>query len=513
METVNAGIPWLTILILLPLLGSLVLAAVKPLRKYARPIALAISLLVFVLFLVVYLTEFQMVAADVVQLAERYPWIPQIGASFAWGINGVGAVMIGLATLLVPVVILAEWNRLGEDQQGYFAWVLALEAIMIGLFAARDLFVFYVLFELMILPVYFMIGRYGGKDRKRAAMKFVIYSLAGGLIMLIGVIAVYVAGPGGAGGFLIENLTGTLAMSKTAQLWVFIAFFIGFAIKAPMWPLHTWLPDAAENASAGTSTLLVGVLDKLGTYGMIAICLPLFGRAANTASMVIIVLAIISILWGGFMAIASKDLMRLVAYTSVSHFGFMILAIFSGSKLAMAGAMLYMVAHGIGTAALFLVVGFLGQRGGSHLIENYGGWQRVTPVLAGTFLVAGLATMALPGLSGFVPEYMVLMGTFQVNKAAALVAVLGVILAAMYILLPYQRVFTGPRPDVDVPDLNGREKTVMGILIAVMLVLGFFPTTVLTAVNPVAEQTAEYVQVGSNADNPTAQAVEEGGNK
>lgn len=513
METVNAGIPWLTILILLPLLGSLVLAAVKPLRKYARPIALAISLLVFVLFLVVYLTEFQMVAADVVQLAERYPWIPQIGASFAWGINGVGAVMIGLATLLVPVVILAEWNRLGEDQQGYFAWVLALEAIMIGLFAARDLFVFYVLFELMILPVYFMIGRYGGKDRKRAAMKFVIYSLAGGLIMLIGVIAVYVAGPGGAGGFLIENLTGTLAMSKTAQLWAFIAFFIGFAIKAPMWPLHTWLPDAAENASAGTSTLLVGVLDKLGTYGMIAICLPLFGRAANTASTVIIVLAIISILWGGFMAIASKDLMRLVAYTSVSHFGFMILAIFSGSKLAMAGAMLYMVAHGIGTAALFLVVGFLGQRGGSHLIENYGGWQRVTPVLAGTFMVAGLATMALPGLSGFVPEYMVLMGTFQVNKAAALVAVLGVILAAMYILLPYQRVFTGPRTDVDVPDLNGREKTVMGILIAVMLVLGFFPTTVLTAVNPVAEQTAEYIQVGSSADNPTAQAVEEGGNK
>ncbi|MDO5025448.1 MAG: NADH-quinone oxidoreductase subunit M [Trueperella sp.] len=510
MQTVNAGIPWLTILILLPLLGSLVLAVAKPLRQYARLVALVISLVVFALFCVVLLTEFR---TDPAQLVELYSWIPQIGVSLAWGINGVGAVMIGLATLLVPVVILAEWNRFGAEQQGYFAWVLALEAIMIGLFAARDLFVFYVLFELMILPVYFMIGRYGGKDRKRAAMKFLIYSLAGGLIMLIGVISVYVAGPGGAGGFLIENLTGTLAMSMPAQLWTFCAFFIGFAIKAPMWPLHTWLPDATENASAGTSTLLVGVLDKLGTYGMIAICLPLFGRVANTAATVIIVLALISILWGGFMAIASKDLMRLVAYTSVSHFGFMVLAIFSGSKLAMAGAMLYMVAHGVGTAALFLVVGFLGQRGGSHLIEDYGGWQRVTPVLAGTFLVAGLATMALPGLSGFVPEYLVLMGTFQANKVAALVAVLGVILAAIYILLPYQRVFTGPRPEVAVPDLDAREKTVMGILIAAMLALGFFPMPVLAVLNPAADQTAQYLEVGSTTENPAAQGDEEGGNK
>lgn len=489
-QTVSeAGIPWLTSIILLAVIGALVLWLVKPLRQVARPFALGVSLLVGLAYVVALATEFDFTSAARVQVVETYSWIPQLGVSLAWGINGMGAVMIALSVFLVPVVILASWNETQGHNSGYLAWVLFLEAIIIGLFAARDLFLFYVLFELMILPIFFMIGRYGkGDKRSTAAMKFLIYSLFGGLIMLIGVIGVYAYGPGGSGGFMIDNLATGSQMSPLAQMWIFVAFFIAFAIKAPMWPVHTWLPDATEEAPAGTSTLLVGILDKMGTFGMIAICLPLFPDAAAQAAPVIIALALVSIIWGAFMAIASDNLMRLIAYTSVSHFGFMVMGIFSGSAIAMAGAIFYMVAHGIGTAALFLAVGFLGERGGSHLISRYGGWQRVTPVLAGAFLISGLATIALPGLSGFIPEYLVLMGTYESVPWAALIGVVGVVMAALYILLPYQRLFTGPRPQVQVGDLDGREKIVMGALIAAMVVLGFFPSLALDAVNPVAEQ-------------------------
>ncbi|MCI7551611.1 MAG: NADH-quinone oxidoreductase subunit M [Actinomycetaceae bacterium] len=497
MQTViEAAFPWLTVMILLALVASALLWLIKPLRSVARPFALGVSLVILVIT-VVALAGFDMDQGNIVQLAETYPWIPTLGVSIAWGVNGMGAVMILLATFLVPVVVLAGWNDFdGERAGGYFAWILFLEANMIALFAARDVFLFYILFELMILPMYFLIGRYGGKNRSHAAMKFLLFSIAGGLIMLVGVIGVFVSvvqTQGTIPNFLIDSLAGSIAATGSTKVWLFLAFFIGFAIKAPMWPVHTWLPDTAEESPAGTSALLVGVLDKLGTFGMIAICAPLFAHMPHAVNVTIIVFAVISILWGALQAIAADNLMRLVAYTSVSHFGFMVMAIYSGSQLAISGAILYMVAHGVGTAALFLVVGFLGQRGGTHSISHYRGWQRVTPVLAGTFLVSGLATIALPGLSGFIPEYLVLMGTFDVVPVAAFFAVVGVVLAAVYILLPYQKVFTGPKPEIEVPDLNAREKTVMGVLIAAMLALGFFPGPILDAVNPVATDTAVLV--------------------
>ncbi|MCI6573793.1 MAG: NADH-quinone oxidoreductase subunit M [Actinomycetaceae bacterium] len=520
METqtiVEAAFPWLTLLILIAAVASLVLCIVRPLRSHAREFALGVSLLILVLYAVALGTNFNCAAGAETQLAETYPWIPALGASIAWGVNGMGAVMVGLAVFLVPVVVLAGWDDFEPEQRGgYFGWILFLEAIMIALFAARDVFLFYVLFELMIVPMYFLIGRYGGAGREHAAMKFLLYSILGGLIMLVGVIGLYVMGPGGAQNYLLYVLQSAPNLSGGVEMLFFLSFFIGFAIKAPMWPVHTWLPDTAEHAPAGTSTLLVGVLDKLGTFGMIAICVPLFPHAAAQAAPVIIVLAVVSIFWGALMAIASDNLMRLVAYTSVSHFGFMVMGIFSGSALALSGAILYMVAHGVGTAGLFLIVGFLGRRGGSYLISHYGGWQRVTPVLAGTFLIAGLATIALPGLSGFVPEYLVLMGTFKVNMVAALFAVVGVVLAAVYILLPYQRAFTGPKPeDVEVKDLNAREKTVVGVLIAAMLVLGFFPTPVLGAVNPVADDTATVLvaEAGSAGAATFDTAASEGSNE
>ncbi|MDP9800546.1 NADH-quinone oxidoreductase subunit M [Arcanobacterium wilhelmae] len=503
----NAAFPWLTVLIALAAVAALVLWLVKPLHKMARHYALGISVAIFVLFAVAFATGYH---ADQISLYESYRWIPQIGVSWTVGINGLQAVMIFLATFLVPVVILAAYDEANEeDSYGFFAWVLALEAIMIGLFAVQDLFVFYVLFEALVVPMYFLIGRYGGHNRKGAAMKFLVYSLVGGLIMLAGVIGVYAYGPGGDHAYLYSSLAKGLSASDTAQLWLFASFFIAFAIKAPMWPFHTWLPDTAAAATPGTSTLLVSVLDKLGTYGMIVICVPLFPKAALGLAVTIIVLALISIFWGALMAVKSDNLLRLVAYTSVSHFGFMVMAIFSGSTLAMKGAMVYMVAHGISTAGMFLVVGFLARRGGSYRISSYGGWQRVTPLIAGSFLIAGLATIALPGLSGFIPEYMTLMGTFQTVKWAALVAVPAVVIAAVYVLLPYQRAFTGPKPEVEATDMHGAETVATGLILAAMLWLGFYPAPVIDLVStPAANTVAVMAQAGSSEN-----VVLEGSNK
>lgn len=495
-NVIEAAFPWLSVLILLALVGAVALWLVKPLRQRALPFGIGLSSLIFVAFIAM-ACGFDVSQAAVVQYVEEYSWIPQLGVSLAWGVNGMGLVMVGLSTFLVPLVLLAcvgDFKDASDKRvSGYVAWILLLEAIMIGIFAARDVFLFYVLFELMILPMYFLIGRYGGKNAQRAAIKFVLYSLLGGLIMLVGVVALAVQGTGSQA-MLIDVLSSTSFESGSARMLVFLSFFAAFAIKAPMFPVHTWLPDTTEEAPAGTSTLLVGVLDKIGTYGMIALCLPLFGDSSAQASTAIMVFAVISIFWGAFKALASDDFMRLIAYTSVSHFGFMVLGIFSGNSLAMAGAILYMVAHGVATGALFLTVGFLGLRGGDHRISSYGGWQRVTPVLAGLFLVSGLATVALPGLSGFVPEYLVLVGTFTVHKTFALVAVFGVILAALYILLPYQRAFTGHKPITEVKDLDTREKTVGGILVVAMLVLGFAPNLVLDVVTPVAEQSTALIQ-------------------
>ncbi len=493
----DLSFPILTVLVVFPLLAAALLWAVPALRSAWRAYGIGVSLVELALVgFAVY--AFNMGAAGTIQLAEQYAWIPAIGTSWALGVNGLGLVMIVLACFLVPLVILARSEGDGGNPDWvYVALVLALQSFMVLIFAARDVLLFYIVFEAMLIPVYFLIGYFGGPNRKRAAMKFLLYSLAGGLIMLVGVVTLYVVGPGGETAYLIDSLEGSLAVDPMVERLLFVSFFIAFAIKAPMVPVHTWLPDTAQEADSGTSTLLVGILDKVGTFGMITLCLALFPNASRWAAPAIIILAVVSILWGAFVALASKDFMRLVAMTSVSHFGFMVLGIYIGSATAMTGAMIYMVAHGLSTAGLFLVLGFLAKRGGTQQIPAYRGMQRITPVLAGLFLTAGLASIALPGLSGFVPEYLVLVGTFAVNPIAAGFAVLGVIMAALYILLPYQRMFTGP-PEEGIQgaaDLNGREKAVMAPLIASMLLLGFMPGLVLDAVTPVAEAVTPIVQV------------------
>lgn len=507
--------PWLTALIAWPLItaAAVWLTGLAKQRtdgaRLVRGTALTGALVELVLLGAAF-AQFDFGASGAYQFTQRHDWIPQFGASYAVGVNGVGLALIALSVVLVPLVLLAAWREqdgTATKLRHYMALVLVLEAFMVAIFAARDVFLFYVIFEAMLIPVYFMIGGFGGGAQRRyAAVKFLLFSLAGGLVMLAAVIAVYVYSGGGAQAFflgfdstsqLAQNLAANPDFAGAPERLIFLGFFIAFAIKAPMFPVHTWLPDAAEHAPAGTSTLLVGVLDKVGTFGMLTLCLPLFPSASAWAAPVIIVLAVVSVLYGGLMAIGQTDIMRLIAYTSVSHFGFIVLGIFTFTELSISGSSLYMVNHGISTGALFLTAGFLVARHPqrSQSVKDYGGLQRVTPILAGTFLVAGLSALSLPGLSTFVSEIMVLIGSFSRNHPAALIASLGVVLAALYILLTYQRIFTGPKRDdlVDVPDLGGRERWVVGPLIALLLVLGFYPGPAVDLVKAPATITMDLI--------------------
>lgn len=525
----SADVPWLTLLILWPLVGAVVLwalpGAATPTgstgaRRHSRVIALGFAL-VEVLLGVGALLAFDTSAAGLHQLSETHRWIPQFGVSYAVGVDGVGLALVLLSIVLVPVVILAAWREQGSAAEPtnklrhYLALVLLLTSFMVAVFAARDVFLFYVLFEAMLIPIYFMIGAFGGPQRRYAAVKFLLFSLAGGLIMLAGVIVLYLHGPGGEQGFLTENLVG-LDLPVGTERWLFGAFFLAFAIKAPMFGVHTWLPDAAEQAPAGTSTLLVGVLDKVGTFGMLTLCLPLFPNAAQWAAPAVIVLAVVSIFSGALLAIGQQNLFRLVAYTSVSHFGFIVLGIFAFTSTSIAGSSFYMVNHGLSTGALFLLVGFLVARRGSARIEDFGGLQKVTPVLAGTFLVTGLSALSLPGLSTFVSEFLVVVGTFAAHRPAAVVAVVAVVLAAVYVLWTYQRLFTGPvRDDLAATrDIGSRERWVVGPLIAIMLVLGFYPAPALRLVDQPAGTTVTQVGVTDAPDIPVAETgTDEGSDK
>ncbi len=444
------------------------------------------------------------------QFTQTYQWIPQFGVHYAVGVDGIALVLILMTTVLMPVVVLASWND-AEGASGpaqappprrsvktYFVLMLVLETMMIGVFAATDVFLFYVLFEAMLIPMYFMIGSYGVGQRQYAAVKFLLYSLLGGLLMLVAVIALYVysAHGGHPGTFLFSQLIHT-TFSPVASKWMFLGFFVAFAIKAPLWPFHTWLPDAAASAQPGGAVLLVGVLDKVGTFGMIRYCLELFPGASHYFTPLVIALAVIGVLYGAVVAIGQADLKRLIAYTSVSHFGLITLGIFAMTTQGQSGATLYMVNHGFATGALFLIAGFMIARRRSQLIADYGGVQSVAPILAGLFLIAGLAGLALPGLSTFISEFLVLVGTFTRYVVPAVLATVGIILAAIYILWMYQRTMTGPvREEVKgMPDLRARELWAVGPLIVLIVALGVYPKPVLDIINPAVHQT--MVQVHS----------------
>ena len=502
---------WLMILGLIPLIGVFILAALPTANELLAKRVALLTTLVLAGVAIAMATQFQRDNVEP-QFVHSYSWIPTFGINFAVGIDGIALVLILLSTLLAPVVVLAGWNEAAGGRwsvKTFYILILVLETMIIGVFSASDVFLFYVFFEAMLVPVYFLIGGYGSGARAAAAVKFLLYSLFGGLLMLASIIALYVlSGEQGGHTFDIASLSN-LQMSSTTENLLFLGFFIAFAIKAPVWPFHTWLPDAADSATPGTSVLLLGVLDKVGTFGMIKYCLVLFPEASKTFTPMILVLAVISIIYGAILAIGQTDFKRLIAFTSISHFGFITMGIFAMTSQGQSGATLYMFNHGFSTAALFLVAGWMASRRGSSKIADFGGLQRVTPVMAWTFFFAGMSSLALPGLSSFVSEFLVLVGTYTRYPIAAVIGAFGIVLAALYILIPVQRALHGPATpgNESLSDLNLREKIAIAPVIAVILVLGFYPSPLLNVINPAVEHS--IAQAGFSDPVPTMEKVGE----
>jgi NADH-quinone oxidoreductase subunit M len=502
------GFPWLTIAGAIPLLGSIVImlvpglpadsaqADVRARDALAKYLALAFSLVTLV-WVIIIAVKFQ-VGGPNYQFTETYSWIPAFGVHYALGVDGIALVLIAMSAVLMPVVILASWNDAESGKHSvkvYFALMMVLETMVIGVFAATDVFLFYVFFEAMLVPMYFMIGSYGVGKRQYAAVKFLLYSLLGGLLMLVAVIALYVysvrsPATGHHGSFLFSELVN-VSMSSTVQKWLFLGFFIAFAIKAPLWPFHTWLPDAADSAQPGAAVLMLGVMDKVGTFGMLRYCLELFPAGAKYFTPLIITLAVIGTLYGAIVAIGQAGLKRLMGYVSISHFGLITLGIFAFTSQGLTGATLYMVNHAFLTGALFILVGCLIIRRGSDRIADFGGVQSVAPLLAGLFLISGLAGLSLPGLSSFVSEFLVLIGTFSRYKVAATFATANIILAAVYILWMYQRTMNGPVKEqvAGMKDLRPRETLAVAPLIALIIFVGVYPKPVLDIITPAVRVT------------------------
>ena len=496
----------LTILGLLPLVGS---AAVFLLPKgsdlLAKQVALAVSIVVAIAGLGMALSFDRSVYGF--QFVEKHQWIPAFGINYALGVDGISLLLILLALVLTPIVIAACWNEAEGGRwsvKNFFGLILILETMIVGVFAATDVFLFYVFFEAMLIPVYFLIGGYGTGEKAAAAVKFLLYSLFGGLLMLASIIGLYVI----SGNQFQEPTFDVTALSQltidpVTQRMLFLGFFIAFAIKAPLWPFHTWLPDAARSATPGTSVLLLGVLDKVGTYGMIRFCLSLFPEASKEFGPTIIVLSLISIFYGAFLAIAQGtssgdgNIKALISYTSISHFGFITLGIFAFTQQSHSGATLYMINHGFSTAALFLIAGWMISRRKSERISDFGGLQRVTPIMAWSFFIAGMSSLALPGLSSFVSEFLVLIGTFERYPIPAIIGTIGIIFAALYILIPVQRALHGPTTpgNENLTDLTLREKVSIAPVIAIIIFFGFYPQPLLDVINPAATATLSALEI------------------
>ncbi|MDP7724069.1 NADH-quinone oxidoreductase subunit M [Mycobacterium sp. TY814] len=477
----------LTALWLAPLAGAGLVAAVPTGRpNAAKYAALGTSAAVLV---IVGMLAARFDAADPgYQFVESHSWIKSFGASYIVGIDGVAMVLVALTTVLMPLLLLAGWNDTGRPGT-YLALMLVVESMMLVALVALDVLLFFVFFEAMLVPMYFLIGRYGGDGAPRTALKFLLYNLSGGLFMLAGLIGLnLICGTYDSRIIVAGMSSGAIVANPDVMHLLFLGFLLAFAVKAPLWPLHTWLPGVVTEATPVTAVLMMAVVDKIGTFGMLRYCLRLFPDSAVLFRPFVIALAVIGIVYGALVAIGQSDIMRVIAYSSISHFGFIVLGIFAMTSRGQSGATLYMVNHGLATAALFLIAGFLVSRSGSRLIADYGGVQQVAPVLAGTFLVAGMASLALPGLAPFVSELLVLIGTFARYPAFAVLAATGLVLSAIYILWLYQRIMTGPRREA-VGDLVPRELAVVVPLLAMLIVLGVYPKPALDVIDPAIGQT------------------------
>ncbi|OBI73335.1 NADH-quinone oxidoreductase subunit M [Mycobacterium sp. E740] len=498
--------PWLTVLWAVPTVGAaLVILLPAAQRVLAKWLALAVS--VAVLAITVLLAIRFQPGGEQYQFVESHRWIPSFGTGYILGVDGIALAIVVLTAVLVPLLIIAGWNDAdartglrGRSVQTYLALTLAVEGMVLMSLVSLDILLFYVFFEAMLIPMYFLIGGFGGANRSKAAVKFLLYNLFGGLIMLAAVIGLYVvtassdAFDNGTFDFraiVVAVSGGDFTVNPAVMNLLFLGFMFAFAVKAPLWPFHRWLPDAAVEATPASAVLMMAVMDKVGTFGMLRYCLQLFPDASRYFQPLVVTLAVIGIVYGAIVAIGQTDVMRLIAYTSISHFGFIILGIFVMTSQGQSGSTLYMVNHGLSTAALFLIAGFLVSRRGTRLINAYGGVQKVAPVLAGTFLIAGLATLSLPGLAPFISEFLVLIGTFTRFPLLAVFASTALVLSSIYILWMYQRMMTGPgRPENErVRDLLPRELVVVAPLIALLLTLGVYPKLALDVINPAVDHT------------------------
>ncbi|HEY6951482.1 MAG TPA: NADH-quinone oxidoreductase subunit M [Bacteroidota bacterium] len=490
-----------------PLAGVVVLFFVDPERKQAvKLVGVATSVVTFVLSLHLFF-HFDSQAAGF-QFVQQFIWISGLNISYHVGIDGLSLLMVLLTTFLTPLALLGTWNSIEHRVREYTMMILVLETGMLGVFVSLDLFLFYIFWEAMLIPMYFIIGLWGGQERIYAAVKFFLYTLFGSLLMLVAIIALaYFAStlPGGAFTTNLVALYGVAArIPQALQLWMFLAFALSFAIKVPLFPLHTWLPDAHVQAPTAGSVILAGVLLKMGTYGFIRFCVPLFPAATIELAPYVSVLAVIGIVYGALVSMVQTDIKKLVAYSSVSHLGFVVLGIFAMNAEGMQGAIIQMVNHGLSTGALFLLVGMIYDRTHTRAIADFGGVAKLMPVFATFLMVVSLSSIGLPGLNGFVGEFLILLGSFNStllgSRAFAAFAALGVIFSAVYLLWMYQRVMLGPVREGGLynghglADLNRREIGTLIPIVIFIVWIGVYPGTFLTKSAEVAKRTVQLIE-------------------
>lgn len=488
----------LTILTFFPLAGILILLLIDSGRHNAIKItAFVISLLNALFSLYVY---FNFVPdSSAMQFSVNQNWIKSLGISYHLGIDGISLFLVLLTTFLTPLAILSSWSAITQKVKGYYISMLFLETGMIGVFISLDLFLFYVFWELMLIPMYFLIGIWGGPRRIYATVKFVLFTMTGSLLMLVAILVLY---------FLNHSYTGTytfnlleinkLPIPLGTQFWLFFAFALAFAIKVPMFPFHTWLPDAHVEAPTAGSVILAGVLLKMGTYGFLRFCLPLFPNTFIDYTWLFSVLAIIGIIYGALVSIRQVDVKSLVAFSSVSHLGFVMLGLFALNIQGVEGGIIQMINHGISTGALFLIVGMIYERRHTRLIDDFGGVSKKMPVFAAFFMIVTLSSIGLPGTNGFVGEFTILLGTFKSNVAYAVIAAVGIILAAIYMLWMYQRTMFGKitKPENEnLKDLNLREKLILIPLIVAIFWIGIYPTNFFKKMEPSVKSLIENAKI------------------
>ncbi|MDA8122095.1 MAG: NADH-quinone oxidoreductase subunit M [Deltaproteobacteria bacterium] len=472
----------LTALIFLPLAGALLLIFLpKENPRLVKNVTFLVTLVEFLLSLPVVFGFDGSVAG--MQFVEKIPWLPAYGISYHIGVDGISLWLLILTTFMMPITILSTYAAVEKNVKEFMIFMLLLEVGMVGVFLAIDLFLFYIFWELVLIPMYFLIGVWGGERRIYAAIKFFLYTFAGSVLMLVAILALYFYQHRATGVYSFDLLAMyDLNIPVKMQFWMFGAFFLAFAFKVPMFPFHTWLPDAHVEAPTSGSVILAAVLLKMGTYGFLRFAMPLFPVAAVDLTPAVATLAVIGIIYGALVSMVQKDIKKLVAYSSVSHLGFVMLGLFAMNTQGIEGGILQMVNHGISTGALFLIVGIIYERRHTRLIEEFGGLSKVVPLFAVCFMIVTLSSIGLPGMNGFVGEFLILLGSFKASRVLTVFAASGVILAAVYMLWMFQRVMFGKvtnEKNRHLPDMNARELAYMLPLLVLIFWIGVYPQTFL----------------------------------